>query len=138
MELLLKPNIRNYYQEFIDNWFSKLKDFSFYFNEKYCYVLWQNHWRKSKKYWRNSNQPKTRLRLRWIWRNSKHHSNKWESNQKEFTTVQFKKCNYLNTIGNLPQNQRRSWRQWELSKTLIRSSHCSYSTKKVNLNKYWL
>ena len=43
LELLLKPNIRNYYQEFIDNWFSKLKDFSFYFNEKYCYVLWQNH-----------------------------------------------------------------------------------------------
>ena len=41
LEVALEPTIGNHDQEFLDNWYSKQKQFLV--NERHCTILWQNY-----------------------------------------------------------------------------------------------
>ena len=43
LKLELEPTIGNYDQEFVDTWYSKLKNILSHINERHCSSLWQKH-----------------------------------------------------------------------------------------------
>ena len=122
MGLSLETIIGNYDQEFIEL-VLKSKRFFFHFNERYSKFLWKNHWKNNKKNRRNSNQIKTNLGQRWIWCNSKHHSDKQEG------SVNLTNTPTRNPIQNLLQ------KQLTFKKTM--ETGYSFHTLKLSLYHVW-